>query len=613
MVQSVRVRRAGPDGGRRDAPRRRSRSRWTLIAALGLAIVVVVVALVLPAWRTGRSSATAGEAPRFVDETSAAGIDHPYDGEFEFFVGGGVAAFDCDDDGRAELFFAGGSEPAALYRNESPVGGALRFARQASPVTDLTAVTGAYPLDIDSDGHVDLAVLRRGGNVVLRGLRRLPLRGCERVARHRRRRRVDGCVQRDVGGLERAADAGVRQLPRCPTAPAATTANSCGRRRRATGTRRRSRSAPGTARCPSCSATGAGPASATCACRNDRHYYRDGEEQLWRIAPGEAPRRVHRGRRVAPVADLGHGHRQPGPDRRRLSRRCSSRARATTSCRRSTTARPDRRTGTSPSSAASPPTARSPAATCCRRPPGTRSSRTSTTTASSTCSSARATSRRSPTTRPAIRATCCIGQADGTFVEGAGGRRHRRLRPGPRRRAGRPQPRRDARPRRRQPPRARHAVAQRRQRRRRATGADGPLDRGPAPTAGAERRCHRCVGGGAGRRPHRQPARSPSAAGTPAASSVGSTPASVTRIAAEVRVQWPDGETGPWMTVGADQFVTIERGTAEAVIWQPSAPRIAAGSPALQRIRGRGVSDGDDSEHDEPSWPRSRCRSSGCP
>ena len=41
---------------------------------------------------------------------------------------------------------------------------------------------------------------------------------------------------------------------------------------------------------------------------------------------------------------------------------------------------------------------------------------------------------------------------------------------------------------------------------------------------------------------------------------------------AEVRVQWPDGETGPWMTVGADQFVTIERGTAEAVIWQPSAP-----------------------------------------
>ena len=38
---------------------------------------------------------------------------------------------------------------------------------------------------------------------------------------------------------------------------------------------------------------------------------------------------------------------------------------------------------------------------------------------------------------------------------------------------------------------------------------------------------------------------------------------------AEVRVQWPDGEVGPWMTVGADRFVTIERGANEAVPWQP--------------------------------------------
>jgi hypothetical protein len=31
-------------------------------------------------------------------------------------------------------------------------------------------VTGAYPLDVDGDGHLDLAVLRLGENVVLRGL-----------------------------------------------------------------------------------------------------------------------------------------------------------------------------------------------------------------------------------------------------------------------------------------------------------------------------------------------------------------------------------------------------------------------------------------------------------
>ena len=38
------------------------------------------------------------------------------------------------------------------------------------PETDLTKVTGAYPIDIDGDGNVDLAVLRLGENVVLRGL-----------------------------------------------------------------------------------------------------------------------------------------------------------------------------------------------------------------------------------------------------------------------------------------------------------------------------------------------------------------------------------------------------------------------------------------------------------
>jgi hypothetical protein len=38
---------------------------------------------------------------------------------------------------------------------------------------------------------------------------------------------------------------------------------------------------------------------------------------------------------------------------------------------------------------------------------------------------------------------------------------------------------------------------------------------------------------------------------------------------AEVRVVWPDGEIGAWMTVGADQFVTIARGATEATPWLP--------------------------------------------
>jgi ASPIC and UnbV. len=38
---------------------------------------------------------------------------------------------------------------------------------------------------------------------------------------------------------------------------------------------------------------------------------------------------------------------------------------------------------------------------------------------------------------------------------------------------------------------------------------------------------------------------------------------------ARFRVQWPDGEVGPWMQVTANQFVDIARGSAEAHPWAP--------------------------------------------
>jgi hypothetical protein len=40
---------------------------------------------------------------------------------------------------------------------------------------------------------------------------------------------------------------------------------------------------------------------------------------------------------------------------------------------------------------------------------------------------------------------------------------------------------------------------------------------------------------------------------------------------AEVRVQWPDGEIGPWQGVDADQFAVIEQGAGEPRVWQPPA------------------------------------------
>ncbi len=147
------------------------RHRFFGIAVVALAIVGVAVvpdaasgpvAIIGPALALG--------APRFVEETATAGIDHVYGGGFEYAVGGGVAAFDCNGDGKPDLYIAGGSGPAGLYRNDSPAGGALRFTRLVDPATDLVGVNGAYPIDIDGDGVEDLVLLRNGEIILLRGL-----------------------------------------------------------------------------------------------------------------------------------------------------------------------------------------------------------------------------------------------------------------------------------------------------------------------------------------------------------------------------------------------------------------------------------------------------------
>ena len=140
-----------------------------LLVSTALAVGVVVAAVGVLSWQA-LSGANQPRIPRFVDEALSAGIDQVYAGDFDYYVGGGVAAFDCNDDGRTDLYLAGGSASAGLFVNDSAALGPLRFQRKADPQTDLSAVTGAYPLDVDGDGQVDLAVLRHGESVMLRGL-----------------------------------------------------------------------------------------------------------------------------------------------------------------------------------------------------------------------------------------------------------------------------------------------------------------------------------------------------------------------------------------------------------------------------------------------------------
>jgi hypothetical protein len=132
-------------------------------AAIGLAIALAV---------TGRTAAFAEDqapaVPRFIEETAGSGLDHTFAGEWEFMVGGGAASFDCNDDGFPDLLLAGGEKPATLVRNVSARGGALKFVAEPSGL-EQEMVAGAYPVDIDSDGVTDVVLLRVGENVVMRG------------------------------------------------------------------------------------------------------------------------------------------------------------------------------------------------------------------------------------------------------------------------------------------------------------------------------------------------------------------------------------------------------------------------------------------------------------
>jgi hypothetical protein len=553
-----------PDAAR---PTWRWRSRWTLVGSLGLAMVVVLVALVVSSWRSGRSAATAGEAPRFVDETTAAGIDHIYDGEFEFFVGGGVAAFDCNDDGRVELFFAGGSEPAALYRNESTVGGALRFARQASPVTDLTAVTGAYPLDIDSDGIVDLAVLRRGGNVVVRGL------GDCRFEDANESLGVDAGDDWTVAFS--ATWEGSNALPTLAFGnyllPDRTGCDDSRLvRPAATGDGYASpiTLTPGYCTLSVLFSDWSRSGQRDLRVSNDRHYYSEGEEQLWRIAPDEPPREYTEADGWLPLRVWGMGIASQdltddgypevfltSQGDNKLQTLDDGPAQPTyqdIALERGVTAhRPFVGDDVLPSTAWHP-----------EFEDVNNDGFVDLFVSKGNVEAQSGNATRDPN-------NLLIGQADGTFVEGAEAAGIVGF------------------------DRARGAALV-------DLNLDGMLDlvvvnrRVPATL-------WRNVGHGDAEQPApmgnwiavrlEQPApnvdaigawvevrvgertisREVTVGGGHAGGKIGWLHAGLGEADhAEVRVQWPGGEIGPWMPVGADQFVTIERGTAEAIPWQPS-------------------------------------------
>lgn len=238
----------------------------------------------------GAASATAAEAPRYVAEP--AGLDHVYDGGWEFFVGGGVGTFDCDGDGREDIYLAGGSNPAALYRNVSVRGGAIRFMPVSDDTLKLKYVTGSYPLDVDGDGVLDLAVLRLGENALYRGLGNCRFeRANESWGYAGGRDWTTAFAARWEGGAQWPTLFFGNYVDReAPGSPFGTCADNRLWQPRKTG----GYEAPRALKPSYCTLSALftdwnrnGEADLRLA--NDRQYYRGGQEQLWRVAANGRP------------------------------------------------------------------------------------------------------------------------------------------------------------------------------------------------------------------------------------------------------------------------------------------------------------------------------------
>ncbi len=230
--------------------------------------------------------------PSYVEDTAASGITSAYQGDWQYMVGGGAAVFDCNGDGFEDVLLAGGEAKASFYVNTSTRGGALSFSKRTSGL-EFDAVTGAYPLDIDSDGVTDVVLLRVGENIVMKG------QGNCRFARANEAWGFEG-----GDGWSTAFAATWEKGAQWPTMAIGNYIDrtqefepwgSC------TPNHLHRASAAGKAFAPPLELTPSfcplsmlftdwnNSGTADLRVSNDREYYEGGQEQLWRVTPGAAP------------------------------------------------------------------------------------------------------------------------------------------------------------------------------------------------------------------------------------------------------------------------------------------------------------------------------------
>ena len=234
-----------------------------------------------------------------------------------------MAVFDCDGDRRPDLYFAGGSGPAGLYRNESAPGGSLRFVQRESADDRSRARHGRLPPRYRRRRH-------------------------DRTSRSSATARTSSFAGTGSCAFEPANEAWGFDGGEAWTAAfsASWEAGASGWPTLAIGNYLDRSSEDRERQCfdnelirPNASTTGFGTPTALspgwCSLSmlfsdwdrsgrrdlrvsNDRHYYTttgDGQEQLWRIDPGEPPHLYTKSEGWQTRPDLGDGDRQLRPDR----------------------------------------------------------------------------------------------------------------------------------------------------------------------------------------------------------------------------------------------------------------------------------------------------------
>ncbi|ODN71929.1 FG-GAP repeat domain-containing protein [Methylobrevis pamukkalensis] len=349
------------------------------------------------------------------EEATTAGVHQVYDGPWEFFVGGGVASFDCNGDLKPDMFMAGGRNPAKLFVNESPVGGALKFRESPTGLDerDGTKVLGAYPLDIDGDGHMDLAVLRLGENLLLKGAP-----GCRFEVANRAfgfdggRAWTTAFAAEWERGQRFPTLAFGNYVDRAqPGSPWGTCHDNELFRPEAGESPRygeRTVLTPGFCTLSMLFTDWNRSGEPSLRMTNDRQYYRGGQEQLWAVPPGKPPRLYGKADGWEPLTIWGMGIAQFDLDVDGAPEYALTSMGDTKLQTLDDEAEEDRPVyrdiAFEKGATAHRPT---PGRTSIPRPAGTRNLPTSTTTALPTSSSPRATSRRCRTLPPSIPTTCC--------------------------------------------------------------------------------------------------------------------------------------------------------------------------------------------------------------